>query len=1213
MTTRRTFCTTNSSLLRYLHTPHSSIMQQTFRLADCSAQVQASGSISTPIHPAAPSFVASRARARVTLSLAYSRVPSSGIHVLESPKPLSALVFHLIHKTPAVLARRLSSRPRRAPESRCLASSYGPMLAEQRQPPQTSLRFPGAGPGRATVFGRDRSHSRPDARDYGLRQSRQNAALHAHGLAHNPQYGRRCFSYQEFKRRIALESLDAKQTAMIELRLHLLDAFLPPGARQIESYFTAGGLVIVDLTDPFLDGLTASVLFDIVLGSFTQWQQLAESSLQYNPSAAHLATRIIIATQEPTVVPPTILDLASVIVCHRFSSPAWCSHLARHVSTGSEDWYKEVMALPTGHALVFSPAAALATDERGGVAAFGSGASQSLPTPPISEAHLPARTSNAFQMSAPASAPVQVATARSPLPTVGSSPTTRGHPPNYGTKERQKKPPLHRKLRCTDTVHLKMWLEENSTPVCQTPALLPSQSWLLIGLSVDLDDELTFLLSATAAEDDNDASLLHHQLPPCSRLSRLADSSEQVQASGSILTQNTPSSAVICGVQGSGKSHTLPELLSALVFHFDTQDAGRPCEAAFLSSPAVHLKHVALPQVTVLCSPSNVNRRRQAYASQAQVRVEPLCLAETDLTADRMLAIMGCDNLDVCFWPLLRLEFKRKIALERLSPQQKAMIELRLHLLDAFIRPGAPRIDSYFTAGGLVLVDLTDPFLDGLTASVLFDIVLGTFIQWQTVCGKLVVLDEAHKYLVNSDSARLNQSISNIIRLQRHLATRIIIATQEPTVVPPTILDLASIIICHRFSSPAWCKHLAQHVSTGSEDWYKEVMALPTGHGLVFSPAAALATDERGRVVLLGRDHLRLRVRPRLTLDGGTSILAVAPIPSLVHLPAQRSAASAATSPGPRTESVLNSGPGLPALPTAGSSPMTRSTPESLPPSDKGNDKGKGKAKESATHVEEGSVFLAAARARHPHLFDTGTSHLSALAVEVLSPNVGAALSLGTCAASDNAARHATPDLNDRDEDENDVYLQSDIRRAMELSLQPNDTPTMSTPGASGASIRVAGNHRAPQPETILNNTAMPPSVAASVPTVAVVALSVPQSPMTDDIAPLLYGPSVAETTDGSRVVPPHLKHLMRWLVRNGATTDTALKLGDTMGALHWVRKKDTLYGALPKSKWWNFILGEAVENGLVELINMDISKKQLKASGQERMIRLLDDDLVYA
>jgi CRISPR/Cas system-associated endonuclease/helicase Cas3 len=68
-------------------------------------------------------------------------------------------------------------------------------------------------------------------------------------------------------------------------------------------------------------------------------------------------------------------------------------------------------------------------------------------------------------------------------------------------------------------------------------------------------------------------------------------------------------------------------------------------------------------------------------------------------------------------------------------------------------------------------------------------------MQWQSVNGKIigtcyqmyslrimltcvVVLDEAHKYLINSNTARLTQSILSIIRLQRHLATRIIIATQ---------------------------------------------------------------------------------------------------------------------------------------------------------------------------------------------------------------------------------------------------------------------------------------------------------------------------------------------------------------------------------------------------------------------------------------------------
>ena len=44
---------------------------------------------------------------------------------------------------------------------------------------------------------------------------------------------------------------------------------------------------------------------------------------------------------------------------------------------------------------------------------------------------------------------------------------------------------------------------------------------------------------------------------------------------------------------------------------------------------------------------------------------------------------------------------------------QKAMIKLRLDLLDAFLRLETQDIQSYFCAGNMVLVDLTDPFLDG--------------------------------------------------------------------------------------------------------------------------------------------------------------------------------------------------------------------------------------------------------------------------------------------------------------------------------------------------------------------------------------------------------------------------------------------------------------------------------------------------------------------
>ncbi|KAJ6565311.1 hypothetical protein DFH09DRAFT_1261660 [Mycena vulgaris] len=426
-----------------------------------------------------------------------------------------------------------------------------------------------------------------------------------------------------------------------------------------------------------------------------------------------------------------------------------------------------------------------------------------------------------------------------------------------------------------------------------------------------MDDELAFLGTATAPEQDIDGNLLHHQLvtSPLLTYSAFKHHAADFPSRGLLGTSagervyvntNAPSSAVICGVQGSGKSHTvscllecaliadprigrLPEPLSALVFHFDTQDANRPCEAAFFSAPTGNPHHAAVPQVTVLCSPSNINRRRRAYASLPQVHVEPLSLSEKNLTADRMLALMGCDNLEsmplYMHTALLIIrsmgvdtfsysEFKRRIGLEQLNPMQRAMIKLRLDLLDAFVRPDGRNIESYFTTGGLVLIDLTDPFLDGLTAGVLFDIVLGAFTQWQAACGKLVVLDEAHKYLTN-DSACLTQSVSNIIRLQRHLATWVIIETQEPTVIPPTILGLASMIICHRFSS------LSVGSESAFESWYQQVMLLPTGDALVFSPAALIADDERGGIRLLGNDHFRLRVRPRLTMDGGASRLAV--------------------------------------------------------------------------------------------------------------------------------------------------------------------------------------------------------------------------------------------------------------------------------------------------------------------------------------------------
>jgi len=87
--------------------------------------------------------------------------------------------------------------------------------------------------------------------------------------------------------------------------------------------------------------------------------------------------------------------------------------------------------------------------------------------------------------------------------------------------------------------------------------------------------------------------------------------------------------------------------------------------------------------------------------------------------------------------------------------------------------------------------------------------------------GRVVALDEAHKvddvanprlklvaniyyeikFLRESAAAqKLTKSLVTIVRLQRHLACRVIIITQE-FIISPKLLDLCSFILVHRFTS----------------------------------------------------------------------------------------------------------------------------------------------------------------------------------------------------------------------------------------------------------------------------------------------------------------------------------------------------------------------------------------------------------------------------
>lgn len=221
----------------------------------------------------------------------------------------------------------------------------------------------------------------------------------------------------------------------------------------------------------------------------------------------------------------------------------------------------------------------------------------------------------------------------------------------------------------------------------------------------------------------------------------------------------------------------------------------------------------------------------------------------------------------------------------------------------------------------------------------LFNMCLSLFLEQDSDIGRVIALDEAHKYMGSGqESQALTSSLETAIRIQRHIGARVIISTQEPT-ISPRLLDLCSVTIVHRFSSPEWLEVLKQHlagasailsncgvsdggkrheassegsaikdtnidpplknsykgikpISTASSesvtDLFRRIVSLRTGEALIFAPSAAIGIGIdpeyaegassghiKWEVVRLGYGVLKVRVRKRVTQDGGRSVMAV--------------------------------------------------------------------------------------------------------------------------------------------------------------------------------------------------------------------------------------------------------------------------------------------------------------------------------------------------
>ncbi|KAK3396182.1 hypothetical protein B0T20DRAFT_263632 [Sordaria brevicollis] len=393
-----------------------------------------------------------------------------------------------------------------------------------------------------------------------------------------------------------------------------------------------------------------------------------------------------------------------------------------------------------------------------------------------------------------------------------------------------------------------------------------------------------------------------------------------------------PSSFFICGSQGSGKSHTLscllenaiapcdatvlPHPLTGIVFHYDTfisDTGGSPCEAAWLSSnPNI--------KVRVLCPPTNIRTMRKLYGRFPNIMIEELRLNQSDLDTRRMLDLMAVSSASSM--PLylhvlnrvlrdLRIQqqahggsfdyaaFKRNMFAEDLTEHQLAPLKQRLDTLESFMveqqakayNPGQARKSAKVTSGNswaphagmLTIVDLSCPCVTAEMACSLFNICLSLFLEQDpNSIGRVIALDEAHKYMStdtgSAECRTLTDRLLETIRLQRHLGARVIISTQEPT-ISPKLLDLCSVTIVHRFTSPDWLRALSKHLagvskggrmlekalamtqsraedidtdgvnalSLGHNDpameLFAKIVALKVGEALVFAPSAIVGVQ----------------------------------------------------------------------------------------------------------------------------------------------------------------------------------------------------------------------------------------------------------------------------------------------------------------------------------------------------------------------------------
>lgn len=373
----------------------------------------------------------------------------------------------------------------------------------------------------------------------------------------------------------------------------------------------------------------------------------------------------------------------------------------------------------------------------------------------------------------------------------------------------------------------------------------------------------------------------------------------EVAARKVALDLNQTHTISLFGVQGGGKSYTLgtiiemacmgiphvsvlPRPLATILFHYSSTLDYKP-EFTSMVQPNTNEAQVdmlrqrygasprGLSDIVILVPASKVVERREEYPG---IEVVPIAFSARELKATHwkfLMGAVGSQSLYLRQVNLIMKKLREDLALDSilqavedssLSDHLKDLARIRLKFAGEYV-DDTRSLTGVVRPGRLVIVDLRDEFIEKDEALGLFVVLLQLFAE-ATYQGrsfnKLVVFDEAHKYIESQD---LVTGLVEVVREMRHKGTSILVASQDPPSVPTALIELSSQVILHKFNSPAWLRHIQKANSALNNLTAEKLSSLGAGEAYLWSSKSTDTSFSNGAV--------RIRCRPRVTQHGGAT------------------------------------------------------------------------------------------------------------------------------------------------------------------------------------------------------------------------------------------------------------------------------------------------------------------------------------------------------